>query len=124
MTATSVPLPAAQQHWLDRVMSVVAKVEPGEAVTAMLLTLNAFLLLTAYYFGIKPVREALILVGKGGAEIKSYTGALQAVLFVFIVPAYGAFASRVNRMRLINSIFLFFVSNLLLFSALGKAGVS
>src|SRR3990172_1951830 len=123
MTTTSVPFPVVQRSWLDRTTNVLAKVEPGEAVTALLLALNAFLLLSAYYFGIKPVREALILSGKGGAEIKSYTGALQALFFVFIVPLYSAFASRVNRMQLINIIFLFFISNLLLFFVLGKAGV-
>lgn len=117
--APSVAIPG--RTWLDRVMRPVAEVEAGEAATALLLTLNVFLLLTAYYI-IKPVREALILTG-GGAEIKSYTGAVQALLFLFIVPAYGAFASRVNRIRLINGVSLFFIANLALFFLLGKAGV-
>ncbi len=39
----------------------------------MVLTLNIFLLLTAYYV-LKPVREALIL-GQGSAELKSYMSA-------------------------------------------------
>jgi AAA family ATP:ADP antiporter len=34
------------------------------------------------------VREPLIL-SAGGAELKSYTSAAQAVLFLFLVPAYG-----------------------------------
>ena len=58
--------------------------------------LNVFLLLTAYYT-IKPVREALIL-GSAGAEIKAYTGAIQALVFMAIVPFYSAFANRVNRL--------------------------
>jgi hypothetical protein len=61
------------------------------------------------------VREALIL-GDVGAEIKSYTGALQALLFLFIVPLYGAFADRVNRIRLINGVTAFFITNLVAFS--------
>lgn len=104
-------------------MGLFAEVRPGEAVTALLLAVNLFLLLTAYYI-IRPVREALILAGgPGGAEIKSYTGALHAVLFLFIVPAYGAFASKVNRIQLINWITLFFASNLVMFFFLGKSGV-
>src|SRR2546425_1170954 len=108
---------------LDRMMALFADVRPGEATTALLLAVNLLLLLTAYYI-IRPVREALILTGgPGGAEIKSYTGALHAVLFLFIVPAYGAFASKVNRIQLINRITLFFASNLVMFFFLGKSGV-
>jgi len=106
---------------LERALSVFADVRPGEAATALLLALNVFLLLGAYYI-IKPVREALILTG-GGAEIKSYSGAVQAALFMFIVPAYSAFASRVNRIRLINVIFIIFISNLIIFYLLSKTGI-
>jgi len=70
------------------------------------------------------VREALILSAPGGAEIKSYLGAILAASFLVIVPAYGAFASRVNRIRLINGLLLFFASNLVLFFLLGRAGVN
>jgi AAA family ATP:ADP antiporter len=82
---------------------------------------NVFLLLTAYYI-IKPVREALIL-GELGAEIKSYAGAGQALLFLLIVPVYGAIASRVNRVRLINGVTAFFISNLIIFYLLGQSNV-
>ena len=83
---------------------------------------NVFLLLTAYYI-IKPVREALIL-GDAGAEIKSYAGALQAMLFLFIVPLYSAVAGRVNRIRLINGVTAFFISNLFIFYLLGQLELS
>src|SRR5262252_1818303 len=83
--------------------------------------LNVFTLLTAYYI-IKPVREALILSGSG-AEIKSYAGAGQALLLLLLVPAYSAIASRVNRLRLINGVSAFFISNLVLFYALGQMKV-
>ena len=39
------------------------------------------------------------------------------------VPAYGAFASRVNRVWLICGVTLFFASHLLIFALLGGAGV-
>jgi ATP:ADP antiporter, AAA family len=106
---------------LDRLLGLAADVRAGEAATALLLATNVFLLLTAYYI-IRPVREALILAVPGGAEIKSYLGAILAASFLFIVPAYGAFASRVNRVRLINGLLLFFASNLVVFFLLGRAG--
>ncbi|MCU1273529.1 MAG: carrier protein family protein, partial [Bryobacterales bacterium] len=86
----------------------------------MLLALNVFILLGSYYL-LKTVREALILSEKG-AEVKSYSGAAQAVLLLLIVPAYGMLASKVNRIRLISWVTLFFVSNLATFYFLGHAG--
>src|SRR2546421_912579 len=106
---------------MDRVLSVFATVHRGEGVTALLLMLNVFVLLTAYYI-IKPVREALILSGPG-AEIKSYAGAGQALLLLFIVPLYSGIASRVNRLRLINGVIAFFISNLVIFYVLGQMKV-
>src|SRR5262245_1105775 len=105
---------------LERLMSYMADVRGGEGVTAALLTLNIFLLLSAYYL-LKTVREALILT-EGGAEVKSYSSAGQALLLLLIVPAYSSFASRVNRLRLINGIFLFFAANLVIFYLAGQAG--
>src|SRR5438093_507569 len=52
--------------------------------------MDLFFLLTAYYI-IKPVREALIL-GGAGAEIRSYAGAGQAVLFWLMLVAAGVLA--------------------------------
>ncbi len=91
----------------------------GEGTNAVLLMLAVFLLLTAYYV-LKVVREPLILSG-GGAELKSYTSAAQAVLLLFLVPAYSAIANRVNRIRLISIVTLFFISNLLVFYFLAVA---
>lgn len=103
---------------LDRVLSVFAPIHRGEELTALLLAVNVFILLTAYYI-IKPVREALIL-GGAGAEIKSYAGAGQALLFLLIVPLYSAYASRTNRVRVINGVTAFFISNLAIFYVLGR----
>jgi AAA family ATP:ADP antiporter len=101
-----------------RALSIFAPVRPGEAGTALLLMLSMFVLLTAYYI-IKPVREALILDGPG-AEIKSYAGAAQALLFLIVLPLYSALASRINRIWLINGVTAFFISNLVLFYLLGR----
>jgi AAA family ATP:ADP antiporter len=103
---------------LDRFLSIFGTVRRGEGMTAFLLMTNGFLLLTAYYI-IKPVREALILSG-AGAEIKSYAGAILAMLFLLIIPFYSKIASHVNRVRLINGITAFFISNLVVFYILGQ----
>ncbi len=110
-----------RKNKLDEWLSLFAPVHSGEAVTALLLMLNVFTLLTAYYI-IKPVREALIL-GSSGAEIKSYAGAAQAVLLLFIVPLYSAYATRVSRIRLINGVIAFFISNLAIFYGLSRMKV-
>ncbi|HEX5000447.1 MAG TPA: Npt1/Npt2 family nucleotide transporter [Terriglobia bacterium] len=102
-------------------LSLFGVVRPGEGATALLMLLNIFLLLTAYYI-IKPVREALIL-GEAGAEIKSYASAAQAALLLVIVPVYGFWASRLNRVWLINGITALFITNLAAFYALGRFGV-
>ena len=116
MSSTEVQL--RRKNSLERVLSMFATIHPGEGLTAFLLMMNVFLLLTAYYI-IKPVLEALILRG-AGAEIKSYAGAGQALLFLFIVPLYSAYASRTNRLRLINGVTAFFISNLVIFYFLGQ----
>jgi AAA family ATP:ADP antiporter len=71
----------------------------------------------------KPAREALILAQPGGAEVKSYSTALQAVLLAVAVPAYGALATRLSRRRLINAVTAFFVACLPLFYLAAEAGV-
>jgi len=89
-------------------------------MTAGLMTLAAFMLLTAYYL-LKTVREPLILL-QGGAEVKLYARAGQALLMVGVVYLYGELARRFGRMKLLAIVFLFFISNLALFAIL--AGTS
>jgi AAA family ATP:ADP antiporter len=112
---------SARRNPLDRFLLLFAEVHGGEGLTAVLLTVNLFLLLTAYLI-IKTVREALIL-SEGGAEIKSYAAAGQALLLFALVPAYGYLASRVNRIKLINGTTLFFISNLIAFYLLAQLRV-
>jgi AAA family ATP:ADP antiporter len=100
------------------VLSVFAPVQDGEGPTALLLMMNLFLLMTAYYI-IKPVRESLIL-GDAGPEVKSYAGAMGALVFIGVIPLYSKVASRLNRIRLINGVTAFFGSNLIIFYVLGR----
>ena len=98
---------------LERLLAHLADVRAGEGVGALMLAFNLFLLLGAYYM-LKTAREALILT-QGGAEVKSYSSAGQAMLLLAIVPLFGVFASRVNRVRLVTGVMLFFASNLAIF---------
>ena len=121
MPATVTTLPTDRKSRLDRVLSLVSDVRAGEGATAILLMVNIFLLLICYAV-IKTVREPLILLG-GGAEVRSYAAAGQALLLMGFVPAYGWVASRVNRMTLIIGVTLFFVACIELFSAAVAARV-
>jgi AAA family ATP:ADP antiporter len=107
---------------LDRVLGVFTEVRGGEGVTAILLMLNIFLLLAAYYM-LKVIREPLVLTSPGGAEVKSYAAAAIAGLFIILVPLYSVLASRVSRVKLINSVTLFFAACLIAFFALSGTGV-
>ena len=110
-----------EPSWLDRGLRVFADVRNGEGFIALLLALNVFLILMAYYV-LKPVREALVL-GEGSAELKSYLSAGQVVLLAFVVPFYGKLVSRLPRMKLINTVTLFFTACPVIFYGLAKAGV-
>jgi len=97
------------------------KVQPQEAVTVTIMTLAAFLLLSAYYL-LKTVREPLILL-QGGAEVKLYARAGQAVIMAGFVHVYGELARRVGRMRLLAIVFLFFISSLVVFALLARTTI-
>jgi AAA family ATP:ADP antiporter len=103
----------AEKGPIERILSPLADVHRGEATSVLLMALTMFLILAAYYM-LKTAREVFIL-SEGGAEVKSYSSAGQALLLLVLVPAYGAFASRVNRVQLVQWVTLFFVANLGLF---------
>jgi AAA family ATP:ADP antiporter len=122
MSAAVQPLHRAdEKSWLDRGLSLFTDVRAGEGLTALLLATNLFCLLGLYYV-LKPVRDALIL-SESGAVAQSYAAAGQALLLLVLVPAYGAIASRLTRVRLIGIVTLFFASNLVVFYLLGIAGL-
>jgi AAA family ATP:ADP antiporter len=116
-TTTPAPPPRGP---LERFLRLFTDVREGEGPQLLLLTLNVFLILTAYYV-MKPVREALILDQPGGAELKSYAYAAQAVLLFALVPLYGSLATRLPRRRLINAVTAFFIACLPLFYLAAEA---
>jgi AAA family ATP:ADP antiporter len=109
-----------RKNLLERLLSVICDVRPGEGLGALILTINLFTLLGAYYL-LKTVRESLILA-EGGAEVKAYSSAAQAIILLGVVPLYGWIATHLNRNRLLRWTTLFFASNLLVFYFVGQAG--
>jgi AAA family ATP:ADP antiporter len=107
---------------LHRFLKLFTEINPGEATTALLLTVNIYLLMTSYYI-IKPVRTALIIAGKG-AEMESYLNAACAVLLIFVVKAFSGISSRLPRQKFISWVTVFFASNLVVFYFLSFSGMS
>lgn len=108
----------AYQRVLATAFRPFTVVKPAETVTVAIMTFAAFLLLTAYYL-LKTVREPLILL-QGGADVKLYARAGQALIMVGVVYAYGELARRFGRMRLLTLVFAFFISNLVVFTLLAR----
>ena len=106
---------------LDRLLGIFGDVRPGEGGTVLLMSLNVFLLLVAYYV-LKTVREPLILMA-GGAQLKSYAAAAQALTLVIYVPVYGWVASKLPRQRFLMAVILFFVGCIQLFFFGSRLGV-
>lgn len=106
---------------IDLFLSLFADVRAGEGLTSIILMANVLLLLVAYYV-LKTVREPLILAS-GGAQLKAYATAAQAVLLIGFVPAYSALTKRLKRMQLITATLLFYAAVFVLFWVLAKIGV-
>ena len=108
------------RNGVERALSLVTEVRAGEGPTALLLAMNVFSII-AFYSVVKVVRDALILA-ESGAVVASQAAAGQALILLAIVPVYGALASRVNRVKLVCGVTVFFASHLVIFYLLGAAG--
>jgi AAA family ATP:ADP antiporter len=113
--------PAAPPGAVDRALRVFGDVRACEGGTVLLMALNVAILLVAYYV-LKTVREPLILLA-GGAELKSYAAAAQALTLVAYVPLYGWVAGRMPRQRFLAAVVIFFVACIELFVLGSRAGV-
>jgi AAA family ATP:ADP antiporter len=134
LTTDSPAAAGGQPGPLDRLLGLFSDVRAGEGSRALLMLANVFLILVCYYV-IKTVREPLILntdvpdflqhLGiRGPAEVKTYAAAAQALILMGFVPAYSWFASRVDRMKLIYGVTLFFAANILAFAVLVDTGLA
>jgi AAA family ATP:ADP antiporter len=103
--------PSRAARAFSRVLGLFARVEPA----------IVFVLMCGYYL-LKTAREPLILL-QWGAEAKLYAEAVQAVLLLAVVRGYSALARRVDRMRLLAVVYLFFASHMVVFALLARAGV-
>jgi len=121
VSSSGPPSELAAKTLLERVLSIITDVRAGEGLGAVLLTADLTVLLGGYYL-LKTVRESLILA-QGGAEVKAYSSAAQAILLFGVVPIYGWIATRMNRNQLLRWTAVFFASNLLLFAYLGHNGI-
>ncbi len=116
------PAPSAGRlGWVTRLLRLVGDVSVDETRDVVVMFLSVFLLLVAYYI-LKTVREPLILA-TGGAELKSYAAAAQAIVLLAYVPLYGALAARLPVSRLVTRVNLAMVACIQLFFLLGRAGV-
>jgi AAA family ATP:ADP antiporter len=106
---------------IERFLTLFTRVEAGEGRGIVILTLQAFTLMLAYYL-VRPVREALILT-EGTAELRSYAVGVQAILLMFILPAYGQLVRRVATNRVFQFVMAFFALNLFGFFLAGQAGL-
>ena len=90
---------------LERVLRVFTDIRAGEGPTSVILFVNVFLILCAYYF-IKPLRESWIAVSDIGGlskmEVKAYSSFGQSMLLVVIVSLYGRLSARWPRGTLIT----------------------
>ena len=122
-TAAAAPLSESRYNPGYKFLRLFADIRHGEAPKALLLALNIFLLLLAYYI-LKPLRESLLLIDKNSAVVKSCLGGAQAVLFVFVIKGFSRLASKVPRHILITWTTSFFISNLVVFFFLHNGGMA
>ncbi len=121
MAETSEEKSEEKKGIIDLFLSLFADVKAGEGLSALILMANVLLLLVAYYV-LKTVREPLILAS-GGAQLKAYATAAQAVLLMGFVPAYAALTKRLKRMQLITATLVFYAGVFVLFWLLARIGV-
>jgi len=103
---------------LERFLRLFTEVRAGEGSTAVLMFLNVFLLLCAYYF-VKPLRDAWLAVtsvsGFTPEELKANSAVAQGLLLLPLIGWYGRLSDRMHRSTLITRATLFCMSNLVIF---------
>jgi ATP:ADP antiporter, AAA family len=104
----------------SRLLAPFGEVRDAEAPATLLLTLGVFVLLSDYYL-LKVTREPLILMS-GGAAVKTYASAGQALLLVLVSRLYSWLSARFDRLRLTAAIYGGFVLIIAGFALLTKLG--
>ncbi|GGA76553.1 hypothetical protein GCM10011369_18050 [Neiella marina] len=120
MAASAEQQTPTEYSWLERVLRLGGDVHSGEGLKVLSLFFILFMLMFTAYI-LKPVREELILVEQG-SELKSYATAFQALLLLFLVPAYGAFSRRFTSRRFMIAVISFFILSFVVFLLASMAG--
>lgn len=103
---------------IERLLSLITRVRPGEGRAALLFFLHGFLLLSSFQI-VKALREAFILT-RFSAETRSYVVALVALALTLVVPLYGWLRRHLDGVRLLRIVTIFFVVTTPLFALLAQ----
>ena len=103
--------------WLRRLVRVEAKELPP-----VLWAFSYFFALLCAYYILRPLRDAMGIAGGVKNLQWLFTGTFLAMLAA--VPLYGRVASRYPRRQFLPLVYLFFITNLFLFFALFRSGVT
>jgi AAA family ATP:ADP antiporter len=107
---------------IESFFSLFTRIRPGEGRGIVLLGINGFLLVCAYYI-LKTLRESMILT-EFDAETKAYAVAATAIVLFFLVPLYGVVFRHTNRTQLVVAVNGFFIVNLAMFYLAMQIGIS
>jgi ATP:ADP antiporter, AAA family len=111
---------------VSRLFRPFSRVRHGEGIVVLLMLTCMFLILASYY-AMKTSREGLILArgsfGLSGQQLKAYASGGMALLLLAVVPAYGALATRVRRLRLMEISYAVVIVTLVGFYILARTGV-
>lgn len=110
-------IPAAAHRILSRMVDV----KPHETI-AMLFAFAYFFCLLCGYYLLRPLRDAMGLVGGVGNLQWLFTATFVSMLI--LVPVFGAIATRWPPRRFIPYVYRFFAANILIFGALFAAGIA
>jgi ATP:ADP antiporter, AAA family len=113
--------PPATSPFGARFLRLFGDVASSEVRGVLLMFTTIFTLLVAYYL-LKTVREPLVLA-TGGAELKTYASAAQAMVLLFYVPFYGRLAASLPVQRLVTRVNLGMIAVIQIFVVTGLAGV-
>ncbi|HEY8607663.1 MAG TPA: MFS transporter [Noviherbaspirillum sp.] len=111
---------ARRLAFAHRLLVRAVDVRPQETAALLLGFAYFFCLLCAYYL-LRPLRDAMGLVGGAGQLQWLFTATFVAMLA--LVPVFGAIAARWPPRRFVPFVYRFFALNILVFAALFGAGV-